>query len=144
MVLKVKRLHPDAIIPKYAKTGDSGFDLVAIEDTVIAPTQTRLIKTGIAIEIPEGFEMQIRPRSGTSLNTQLRVANAPGTVDSGFRGECCIILQNTNIGGTIAIVKKGDRIAQGVICPVIHATIEEVEDLTETERGSSGFGSSGI
>jgi dUTP pyrophosphatase len=134
---------------------------VALEDTVIDPMQTKMVKTGIAVEIPEGFELQVRPRSGTSFKTPLRVSNAPGTVDSGYRGECCVLLTNTfppagswmtlqspfdGIGGydqNTQFIKKGDRIAQGVICPVIRAEFEEVEELSDSERGSSGFGSSG-
>ena len=158
MKVKIKKLHPDAVIPEYAKPGDSGFDFVALEDTKIYPGQTKLVKTGIAVEIPEGFELQVRPRSGTSLKTPLRVANAPGTVDSGYRGECCVILTNTTgiekhavvqdeqaviVGGEIQYIKKGDRIAQGVICPVIRAEFEVVEELSNSERGVGGFGSTG-
>lgn len=144
MKVKIKKLHPDAVIPKYAKDGDSGFDFVALEETEIYPGETKLVKTGIAVEIPVGFELQVRPRSGTSLKTPLRVANAPGTVDSGYRGECCVIM--THIGAYDVnpfIIKKGDRIAQGVICPVIRAEFELVEELSDSERGSGGFGSTG-
>lgn len=151
MKVKIKKLHPDAVVPKYAKPGDSGFDFVALEDTMIGPGETKLVKTGIAVEIPEGFELQVRPRSGTSLKTPLRVANAPGTVDSGYRGECCVILTNTAVGEydsnnhhtNTQFIKKGDRIAQGVICPVIRAEFEEVEELSDSERGTGGFGSTG-
>ena len=119
MKVKIKKLHPDAVIPRYATVGSSGFDLVAIEDVVFEDGETRLVKTGLSFAVPEGYELQIRPRSGVSLKTYLRVANAPGTVDSDFRGEVCVII--TNIPGYMKpgygeiSIKKGDRIAQGVI-----------------------------
>jgi dUTP pyrophosphatase len=150
MKLKVKKLRPDAVVPEYQSKGASGFDLVALEDTEIAPGETKLVKTGIAVAVEEGFELQVRPRSGTSLKTGLRVANAPGTVDSDYRGEVCVILWNSvprRNGDTdeylVAKIKKGDRIAQGVICPVIRAELEVVEELDSTKRGSGGFGSTG-
>lgn len=149
MKVQMKRLHPDAIIPRYATLGASGFDLHALEDTIVYPGETKLIKTGLSMSIPLGYELQIRPRSGTSLKTSLRVANAPGTVDSDYRGEICIII--SNIHGSEMYnekyreeIKKGDRIAQGVICPVTTAEFEEVDNLNSTERGSGGFGSTGV
>lgn len=160
MKVKIKKLHLDAIIPEYKTSGASGFDLVALEDTILRPRETKLVKTGIAVEIPEGFELQVRPRSGTSFKTPLRVSNSPGTVDSDFRGECCVILQNTSnfeddsisIKGSIddkwypkntQFIKKGERIAQGVICPVVRAEFEVVEELSDSTRGADGFGSTG-
>jgi dUTP pyrophosphatase len=138
----VKKLHPDAIIPSYAKPGDAGFDLFAVEDLVVMPGQTAIIKTGLAVAIPEGFEMQIRMRSGASLKTPLIVANAPGTVDSGYRGEVGIIVRNTH--STLPYtVHKGGRIAQGVIAPVVTAEFTEVDELPDSERGAGGFGSTG-
>lgn len=167
--VKVRKLHPDAVIPRYAKPGDSGFDLVAVEDVIIAPGETELVPTGLAFEIPEGYEMQIRPRSGVSFNTFLRIANTPGTIDSGFRGEVKIIVDNIaplsvlwhdplsiedeyiDVGGDeykhragTYIIRKGDRIAQGVIAPVMRAEFTEVAELSETERGTGGFGSTGV
>jgi len=162
MKLKIKKLHPDAVIPKYGTPGASGFDLVALGDVTIGPGETKMVKTGIAVEVPPGFELQVRPRSGISLKTPLRVANAPGTVDSDYRGECCVIL--TNVSGVSNItmsrtdgllvdisfrapilmeIKKGERIAQGVICPVLQVEFEEVEELSDTSRGADGFGSTG-
>lgn len=143
MIVKVKRLHPDAVIPKYATPGAAGFDLVAVEDVFIVPRETKLVPTGIAVEIPWGYEMQIRPRSGFSLKTPLRIANAPGTIDSDFRGEVKIIVTNTSENKGFYI-KKGDRIAQGVIAPVMRAVFEEVDELSETDRGLGGFGSTGV
>lgn len=149
MKVKIKKLHPDAVIPKYATPGAAGFDLVALEDVEILPGCTRLVKTGLSVEIPTGYELQVRPRSGTSLKTALRVANAPGTVDSDYRGEVCVIMSNTNVyqgidyKAKVENIKKGDRIAQGVICPVFQAEFEVVEDLSVTDRGAGGFGSTG-
>lgn len=147
--VKIVRLHPDAMIPTYGTDGAAGFDFYALEDVTIDPGQTKLIKTGIAMAIPEGYEVQVRPRSGMSLKTLFRVANAPGTIDSDYRGECCIIGHNAGmvtyndlVDPTIEI-KKGDRIAQGVLCEVPQANFQVVENLDETERGEGGFGSTG-
>jgi dUTP pyrophosphatase len=141
MKLKIKKLNQDAQIPKYATPGSAGFDLAAIQQIEIAPGETELVKTGLAVAVPHGFELQVRPRSGTSLKTGLRVANAPGTVDSDYRGEVCVIM--TNIGNTTQIINAGDRIAQGVICPVYQIEFEETDTLDDTQRGSNGFGSTG-
>lgn len=165
--VKIKRLHPDAVIPQYATELAAGFDLVAVEDVIIAPGETKLVPLGFAVEIPEGFEMQIRPRSGVTLKTKLRVGNSPGTVDGDFRGEVKVVVDNIReplsldeyyewpqyIDGTEAvgvnllsgeyIIRKGDRIAQGVIAPVYRADFIEVDELGETERGDGGFGSTG-
>jgi dUTP pyrophosphatase len=155
MKVKIKKLHEDAIIPKYHSKGAAGFDFHALEDMEIAPGETKLIKTGLSFEIEEGFELQVRPRSGTSLKTKLRLANSPGTIDADYRGEVCIIMDNISeeadthhrIAGNPCInfifIKKGERYAQGVFAAVIRADFEEVEELTQTERGQSGFGSSG-
>lgn len=147
MKVLIKKVHPDAVIPKYATPGAAGFDLVAIEDVVIVPGQTTAVKTGLSVEVPFGYEMQIRPRSGLSLKTALRVSNAPGTVDSDYRGEVAVILTNSspkNVAGSLhEYIKVGDRIAQGVIVPVVQAQFEEVVELSETERGAGGFGSTG-
>ena len=169
--VKVKKLHPDAVIPKYSTPGSAGFDLVAVEDAIIEPGKTVKVRTGLAFEIPPGYELQIRPRSGISAKTKLRIANAPGTVDADYRGEVCVLLQNTEqifladgwgppLKGTAHyidgekyieeytygtyIIRKGDRIAQGVIAPVYRAAFEVIDELSETERGSGGFGSTGV
>ncbi len=148
MNIKIKKLHPDAIIPQYQTDGSSGFDFHAIEDIIIHSGDTVLVKTGLSFEIPKGFELQVRPRSGMSLKTKLRVANSPGTIDSDYRGEVCIIMDNISHRDPYpftesALITKGDRIAQGVICPIIRAQFEEVEELSSTDRGEGGFGSSG-
>ena len=138
-----KKLSPDAVTPEYQTKGAAGFDFHAIEDMEINPRQTVLVKTGLSVEIPEGFELQVRPRSGMSLKTKIRVANSPGTVDSDYRGEVCIIMENMGMLGSLPYqIKKGDRVAQGVICPVFQAVFIE-QDLSETERGEGGFGSTG-
>ena|ERR1700676_1508124 len=154
MKLQIKKLNPDAVIPKYGTIGASGFDLVAVEDVTIEPGETKLVKTGLAVAVPSGFELQVRPRSGLSLKTGLRVANSPGTVDSDYRGEVAVIMTNTSsetggeqtflraLSSTITI-NKGDRIAQGVICPVVQVEFDVVDILDDTVRGSGGYGSTG-
>ncbi|MED4581329.1 dUTP diphosphatase [Brevibacillus choshinensis] len=165
--VKIKKLHPDAVIPQYARAMDAGFDLVALEDVIIAPGQSAKVPTGLAFALPEGFELQVRPRSGISAKTKLRLSNAPGTVDAGYRGEVCVLVDNIRIPSqertnlcldaseketTVEqvvdtnsyLIKKGDRIAQGVIAIVPIAQFEVVDELDETERGAGGFGSSGI
>ncbi|MED2932819.1 dUTP diphosphatase [Bacillus wiedmannii] len=143
--VKIKRLK-DVDLPKYAKPGDSGFDLVAAEDTIIWPGETKIVPTGLGFEIPPGFELQVRPRSGISRNTKLRVIL--GTVDSGFRGEVGVIVGNTerNLGMNMKahIIERGTRIAQGVIAPVVTAYFVESDELSDSERGIGGFGSTGV
>ena len=154
--VKIKRLRDNAITPKY-EHGDfdnSGMDLYAaaiafmkdgkFEEYAggdIAPGETAIIKIGFAMAIPKGLELQVRPTSGNSLKTKLRIANSPGTVDASFRGEIGIIVEN--IGDTNITIHPGAKVAQGVICPVFHATLEEVDNLDETSRGANGYGSTG-
>ena len=142
---KIKRVR-DVELPQYAKPGDSGFDLVAAEDTIIWPGETKVVPTGLSFEIPPGYELQVRPRSGISRNTKLRVIL--GTVDSGFRGEVGVIVDNTerNLGTNMKahIIERGTRRAQGVIAPVITAHFEEVDELSNSDRGTGGFGSTGV
>ncbi|MDR4942982.1 dUTP diphosphatase [Bacillus wiedmannii] len=143
--VKIKRLK-DVELPKYAKPGDSGFDLVAAEDTIIWPGETKVVPTGLAFEIPPGYELQVRPRSGMTRNTKLRVVL--GTVDSGYRGEVGVLVDNIeSVEGKFMnsqLIEKGTRIAQGVIAPVVTAHFVEVDGLSDSERGNRGFGSSGI
>lgn len=148
MELKIKKVHPDAIIPKYQTTKASGFDLHALQDVILQAGETKLIRTGLAFGIPEGHEMQVRPRSGLSLKTKLRICNAPGTIDEDYFLEVCVIVENTNNtyysknGETEIIIKKGERIAQGVICPIERVTIVEVDDLGSNDSNRiGGFGS---
>jgi dUTP pyrophosphatase len=142
MKLKVKKLRGDAILPTRGSAQASGLDLYAVSDCVLNPGETRRIEIGIAFGIPEGYEIQVRPRSGLSLKTGLRVANAPGTVDADYTGDCSVILHNTS--DTHIGINRGDRVGQAVLCPVIIPELELVEELTTTARGASGFGSTGV
>lgn len=142
MQVKIKKLNNNAIIPKYQTQGASGFDFHAVEDVMLYPGVTLLVKTGLAFKLPKGYELQVRPRSGLSLKTPLRIANSPGTIDEDFVGEVCVIMENLSDISEYKI-NKGDRIAQGVICPVVQAQLEVVEELEETARGSGAFGSTG-
>lgn len=148
MKINVKKLHQDAIIPKYQTSGASGFDLHALTDVYIPRGETLVIKTGLSFSIPKGYELQIRPRSGTSLKTTLRIANSPGTIDADYRGEVGIICDNIEqfdrgVNEGSIYFKKGDRIAQGVIVPIVQAELIEVNELDETQRGQGAFGSTG-
>jgi len=140
--VKIKKLDPKAVVPTYGTDGAAGFDFYAIEDVELLPGETKLIKTGIAMEIPVGYEVQVRPRSGMSLKTSFRVANAPGTIDADYRGECNVIGQNVHQYHMLDI-KKGDRIAQGVLSKVPQADFEVVDELSDTDRGTGGYGSTG-
>ncbi len=143
MKVGIKKLSEEAITPKYATSGSSGFDFHSIESVTIQPGETKLIKTGLSFDIPKGFEMQVRPRSGMSLKTPFRINNSPGTVDSDYLGEVCIIGSNVSTDVPV-VINKGDRIAQGVVCPVVQVTFELVEELKVTERGVGAFGHSGV
>jgi dUTP pyrophosphatase len=147
MRVKIKKLHSDAIIPKYQTSGSAGFDIHVIEDVEIYPGETKILKTGLSFEIPEGYELQIVPRSGISAKSKLRISNSPGTVDSDFRGEIGIIVDNIDYLKKDSIphtIKKGDRIAQGKITPVVQAIFIETDELDQTVRGEGRFGSTGI
>ena len=136
--IRIKKLIPDAIIPTYASSGSSGADLYSIIDTDIAPKTFSLIPTGIAIEMPEGLEAQIRPRSGIALQHGVTILNSPGTIDSDYRGEIKIIL--INFGDGIFKVRKGMRIAQMVFTSVEQVKFEDAKKLGKTERNNRGFG----
>ena len=152
MTIKFKKLSEDAIIPQYQTKGSAGFDLHAIGDFIVTEGSIFLVKTGLSIEIPEGYELQIRSRSGLALKQGLIVLNAPGTVDSDYRGEIGVIMQYVKYKDDpdvsyCANIKKGDRIAQGVIAKIEQPMIllvGEGEELSSTERGSGGFGSTGL
>jgi dUTP pyrophosphatase len=141
MQLKVKRLNPAAILPSYARAGDAGLDLFAVKAIAIAPGATALVPTGIAIELPPGTEAQVRPRSGLALKHAVTVLNTPGTVDEGYRGEVGVIL--INHGQTLFAVEAGMKIAQLVVSPRIQVNVQEAAELSDTQRGSGGFGSTG-
>ncbi|MCS7043854.1 MAG: dUTP diphosphatase [Bryobacteraceae bacterium] len=142
MRIRVNLLHPDAVLPRYAHgpEEDAGMDLHAVEDVVLEPGVPALVPTGLAIELPPGYEAQIRPRSGLALRHAITLPNAPATIDPGYRGEIRVIL--LNLGRAPYRVHKGDRIAQMVIAR--YEAIEWVEaELSESRRGAGGFGSSG-
>ncbi|MBD1918474.1 MULTISPECIES: dUTP diphosphatase [Cyanophyceae] len=142
MKIKIKKLSEDAIIPSYAHKNDAGMDLCSIDEVEIAPGETQLIHTGISIELPSATEAQIRPRSGLALKHSITILNTPGTIDEGYRGEIGVIL--INHGKTSFHIRKGMRIAQMVIKPVIFVDVEEVDELAQTLRNEGGFGSTGL
>ena len=139
----IKRLAKDVSLPKYETNGSSGMDLAAnIEKSInINPGKTAIIPTGLAVSIPNGFEIQIRPRSGLAAKMNITVLNTPGTIDADYRGEIKVIL--INLSDKVFIVEKGLRIAQMVVCPIIKVHLEEVNELNNTDRGEGGFGSTG-
>lgn len=139
---KIKFLNKDAILPEYAHVGDSGVDLRCLKDYVINPGQIVLIDTGIAVQMETGVEAQIRPRSSLATKRGLTVPNSPGTVDSTYRGEIKVAL--INLGQHVQQINKGERIAQMVFAPVLHAEFKVVDEFDETERGEGGFGSTGV
>lgn len=144
MLINIKRIE-NGLIPEYKTKGASGADCFARidEQIILKPGERKLIPLGFAVEIPEGFEMQIRPRSGNANKYGITVLNTPGTIDSDYRGEVHANLMNTDSEKSFAI-NPGDRIAQAVICPVIKAEWSEVKELSETERGAGGHGSTGV
>tara|TARA_B100001121_G_scaffold248058_1_gene223452 strand:+ start:20 stop:460 length:441 start_codon:yes stop_codon:yes gene_type:complete len=140
----IKKLSKDVAIPKYETEGSSGLDLAAnINKKIeILPGKSEIIPTGLAVAIPKNFEIQIRPRSGLAAKSQISVLNTPGTIDADYRGELKVIL--INLSDKVFVVEKGLRIAQMVLSPVVKAKMKEVTELENTERGSGGFGSTGI
>lgn len=140
--LKVKLINKNAVLPFRANPGDAGLDLFAAEEKLIKSGEAELISTGIILELPEGTEAQVRPRSGLALKHSVTVLNSPGTIDEGYRGEIKVIL--INHGKEDFKIEKQMRIAQMVIAPVAMVTITQVEELSDSERGIGGFGSSGI
>lgn len=147
-------MHPDAIIPTRSNPTDSGLDLYSVEDVIIQQAQYKMVSCGIAIELPPPvthfqehpvwnwvWEAQVRPRSGLAAKHGITIVNSPGTVDNDYRGEIKVIIRNE--GSEPFKIKKGDRIAQMVIAPVVIPEIEEVTELSNTERGKGGFGSTG-
>lgn len=137
--VKIQKIHENAILPTYAHNTDAGADIYSIEDVEIPPHTTTIVKTGLKVAIPIGYEIQIRPRSGMSLKTTLRVANAPGTIDSEYRGEIGVIIEN--IGDITTKISRGDKIAQMLIAPTPMIKWIEVNELDETSRGEGGYGS---
>jgi len=142
--IAVKRLDGagNLPLPSYETMGSAGMDVRASEVATIAPGKRELIGTGFAFAIPEGFEVQVRPRSGLALKKGVSVLNTPGTIDSDYRGEIKVIL--ANLGEEDFVVERGDRIAQIVVAPVQRGNLVEVSELDDTKRGTGGFGSTGI
>lgn len=138
----IRRLDPDLPVPAYAHPGDAGADLTTAEDVVLAPGERATVRTGLAIALPDGYAAFVHPRSGLAARCGLTLVNAPGTVDSGYRGEIRVTLLNTDTTVPVKLV-RGDRIAQLVVQRVEHAVFVEADDLGDTARGTGGFGSTG-
>lgn len=143
VAVEVKRLDHGAglALPAYATSGAAGMDVLAAEDVTLAPGGRHAVATGLALAIPPGFEIQVRPRSGLALKHGITVPNTPGTIDSDYRGELKVIL--INHGSEDFAIARGDRIAQLVLAPVVQAAWNEVTALDDTQRGTGGFGSTG-
>ena len=139
----IKRLDPSVPLPRYAKEGDAGADLVTIKDFTLAPGERALVPTGISIALPDGYVALVHPRSGLAMKHGVTLVNTPGTIDAGYRGEIACILINHDPKEPISF-KKGDRIAQLIIQQVEKAEFIEVEELPGSGRGSGGFGSTGV
>lgn len=160
-----EKCHPDAKMPKYAHVGDSGMDVFALDDYTIMPGETKLIPTGIKMQIPAGYEIQVRAKSGRALKTKLRIANQPGSIDSCFRGEIAVIMENIEppikditydfdgegrpvitsiLHGSPYYIQKGEKFAQLVLMEVPKASLVQVEKVDETDRNEGAFGSTGL
>lgn len=143
VTVRFKRLRPEAVLPRYMTAGAAGMDLAsgAEAPVAIAPGERVGVPTGWAIEVPPGYEGQVRPRSGLARRHGVTLANAPGTIDADYRGEIVVLL--VNLGREGHVINPGDRIAQLLVAPVVRAQIQEVDVLSETARGSGGFGHTG-
>jgi len=141
--IQIKKLSSSVSTPKYATLGSSGMDIAAhIENNIIInPGEKVLVSTGFSMAVPKGYEVQIRPRSGLAAKNNITVLNSPGTIDADYRGEIKVIL--INLGKEKFVVENRERIAQMVVCPIVQASLSEVKELSDTERGSDGFGSTG-
>jgi len=142
MTLRFKKIHPDATLPSYAHASDAGMDVRSVEDVTVPAKGRVLVHTGLVMLLPPMYEAQVRPRSGLALKHGITVLNTPGTIDSGYRGEVGVIL--ANFGDSDFQVKKGDKVAQIVVAPVVQAEIEAASEIDETDRGAGGFGSTGV
>jgi dUTP pyrophosphatase len=141
----IELIHPDAVFPRYAYPTDSGFDLHSTKDLEIGPFGRALVPTGLKVDIPEGTEIQVRPKSGLAIKQGLTVLNTPGTVDQGYTGEIQVIVFNTN--NYIVTIPKGMKVAQAVLCPVLNGgmvNLQLVSEVGNKDRGNNGFGSTGI
>jgi dUTP pyrophosphatase len=143
--IKVEVTSENSVFPKYAYPSDSGFDLHASEEVIIGPFGRALVPTGLKLSFEEGYEIQVRPKSGLAIKQGLTVLNTPGTVDQGYTGEIQVIVFNTN--NTTITIPKGMKIGQGVLCPVVqgkYVNFEPVDKVEDKDRGDNGFGSTGI
>ena len=143
--IEIELIHKDAVFPKYVYESDSGFDLHSTQDLTIGPFGRILVPTGIKVSFQEGYEIQVRPKSGLAIKQGLTVLNTPGTVDQGYTGEIQVIVFNTN--NYTVMIPKGMKVGQAVLCPVIngkYVRFEQVNQLNEKDRGDNGFGSTGI
>ena len=143
--IKVELTNEDSVFPKYAYPSDSGFDLHASEEVIIGPFGRALVPTGLKVSFEEGYEIQVRPKSGLAIKQGLTVLNTPGTVDQGYTGEIQVIVFNTN--NTTVTIPKGMKVGQGVLCPVVqgkYVIFEQVGKVEDKDRGNNGFGSTGI
>lgn len=143
--LNYMKSHSDAKDPKYAYKSDSGFDLYSTEEVRLKPFERKLVPTGLFFDIPDGYEIQVRTKSGLALKEGLMVLNSPGTVDQGYTGEIKVILMNMN--NNVITINKGQKIAQAVLCPVVSGKwvkLVEVKKLDDKERSDNGFGSTGL
>lgn len=163
MQIGFKKAHPEAKLPVYAHKGDAGMDVCAVEDVELQPGKATLVSTGLVADIPTGYEIQVRPRSGLALKQNITVWNSPGTIDSNYRGTIGIIMMYLpdidrlsiyetstlyskclEVNAKPFVVHKGDRIAQLVVAPVTKCTPVEVKEVSDTDRGTGGFGSTGV
>ena len=142
MTVKFRKSDPDAVLPTYAHPGDAGMDVRSVEEVILEPGGRKLVRTGLVMMLPPGYEAQVRPRSGLALKNGVTVLNTPGTIDEGYRGEVGVIL--ANFGAEPFRVEKGAKIAQIVIAPCTRAEIVETDEVDETARGAGGFGSTGV
>jgi dUTP pyrophosphatase len=145
VTVKVRRVRPSELpLPKYQTASSAGMDLLADlpEDVRLESLERRLIPTGLSLELPPGYEAQVRPRSGLALKQGLTCLNSPGTIDADYRGEVGVLV--INLSREPVTLKRGDRIAQLVVAPTVQATLVEVQELTQTARGEGGFGSTGV
>jgi dUTP pyrophosphatase len=143
--IKVELMNDSSVFPKYAYPSDSGFDLHAAEEIIIGPFGRALVPTGLKVSFEEGYEIQVRPKSGLAIKQGLTVLNTPGTVDQGYTGEIQVIVFNTN--NTTITIPKGMKVGQGVLCPVVqgkYVIFEQVGKVEDKDRGNNGFGSTGI
>jgi dUTP pyrophosphatase len=141
MKLRIKKLDENAIIPQFKTLGSAGMDVCCIEDVLLQPSQFKIVKTGLAMQVEQGYEIQVRPRSGLACKHGITVINTPGTVDSDYTGEVCVGL--INLSSQDYCISAGDRIAQLVINKIEQPIIELVDELQQTQRGAGGFGSTG-